>query len=96
MIQIMARITARPGNESELLAVLQDLVLPSREEAGCVSYELFQNEDEPSEFVTVEQWRDHLAADNHLATPHVQRAIALAATLLAESPRIHRYRHIGR
>ncbi|MEF8708856.1 MAG: antibiotic biosynthesis monooxygenase [Candidatus Accumulibacter propinquus] len=30
---------------------------PSRNETGCVSYDLFENEDNPLEFVSVEQWR---------------------------------------
>jgi quinol monooxygenase YgiN len=54
-----------------LQSVLQDLVGPSRNEAGCVNYELFQNEDNPLEFVTIEQWSDQAAVDAHLATPHM-------------------------
>jgi quinol monooxygenase YgiN len=69
MVTIMARITARAGSETTLRSVLQDLVAPSREESGCVSYDLFENEDHPLEFVTVEQWLDQAAADAHLATP---------------------------
>jgi quinol monooxygenase YgiN len=87
----MARISARPGSEATLRRVLQDLLQPSREEAGCVSYELFQNEDNPLEFVTVEQWLDHAAAEAHMTTPHVGAAIAQASELLAQPPLIHRF-----
>lgn len=94
MIRIMARMTARPGCEAQLFSVLHALLEPSREEAGCLRYALFQNEDDPQEFVTVEQWRDQAAADAHLATRHVQQAIARAGSLLAEAPRINRFREI--
>mgnify|MGYP000903971738 CR=1 FL=1 len=94
MIRIMARITARAGAEKELLAVLQDLLLPSRGEEGCLSYELFHNQDDPLEFVTSEQWRDQAAADAHLVSPHVATAIARASDLLGQPPLIHRFTQI--
>lgn len=95
MVTIMARITARAGSETTLRSVLQDLVAPSRKESGCVSYDLFENEDHPLEFVTVEQWLDQAAADAHLATPHVVTAITLASELLAQAPLIHRFRPLA-
>lgn len=95
MIRIMARITARMGSESELRSILQDLLGPSRQETGCVSYELFHNQDHPLEFVTVEQWSDQAAADAHLASAHVATAIALAGELLAQPPLIHRFSQLG-
>jgi quinol monooxygenase YgiN len=52
MVTIMARITARAGSETTLRSVLRDLVAPSRDESGCVSYDFFENEDNPLEFVT--------------------------------------------
>ena len=94
MVKIMARISARAGSETKLRAVLQDLLHPSRNEAGCVSYELFQNEDNPLEFVTVEQWTDQAAVGAHLAAPHVATAITLASELLAQPPLIHRFRQV--
>ena len=94
MVRIMARITARAGGDRQLRAVLQELLGPSRQEAGCVSYELFQNEDDPLEFVTVEQWSDQAAADAHLATPHLATAVTLASELLAQAPLIHRFRPV--
>lgn len=95
MVRIMARISAREGCEAKLREVLHALIAPSRGEAGCVSYELFENEDHPLEFVTVEQWADQAAADAHLATPHVAAAIARVGEMLAQAPLIHRFRQVG-
>ena len=92
MIRIMARITARSGCEDALEQVLRELALASRQESGCLGYELFRNVDDPHEFVTVERWIDQAAADAHMATPHVAAAIERAGELLAEAPRIHRFR----
>ena len=90
-VKIMARITARADTAALLREILRDLVGPSRGEAGCVSYELFQNQDNPVEFVTIEQWSDQAAADAHMGTPHVATAISRAGELLALPPLIHRF-----
>lgn len=95
MIKVMARISSQSGAESLMKNILQDLVAPSRNEAGCQSYELFQDEDNPLEFVTIEHWTEQAAVDAHMATPHVAAAIAKAAPLLAQPPIIHRYTQIA-
>lgn len=91
MIKIMARITSRPDTADQLSEVLHALVAPTRREPGCIAYELFQNQDNPVEFVTVESWADQAAADAHLGTPHIAEAFAKAGVLLAGAPLIHRF-----
>ncbi len=91
MVIVIARISAKTETLAELRQILKDLVVPSRAEAGCVSYELFQDNDDPRDFITVENWDDRAAADAHLATPHVAAAIAQAGSLLAQAPLIHRF-----
>lgn len=90
-VRIMARITARPESVAALRDVLRELVGPSRDEPGCLGYELLHNQDDPVEFVTIELWADQAAADAHMATPHVAAAIARAGALLAAPPLIHRF-----
>ena len=94
MIQVMARISAREGRSTTLRDVLRALVGPSCNEPGCISYQLFQDQDDPLVFVTIERWSDQSAADAHLATPHVAEAIAKAAELLAQPPIIHRFMQV--
>jgi quinol monooxygenase YgiN len=74
---------------------LVNLVTPSRREAGCIGYELFRDQENPVEFVTIERWTDQAAADAHMVTPHVAEAIAKAGTLLAQPPLIHRYAQLA-
>lgn len=95
MVKIIARITARLDATPQLREILMGLVGPSRAEAGCLSYELFQDDENPPDFITVESWTDRAAADAHMATPHVTEAIARAAGLLAEPPLIHRFTQLA-
>jgi quinol monooxygenase YgiN len=91
MVHILASISARAEGVVEMRDVLVALAGESRQEAGCLSYELYQRSDDPTQFQTVERWRDAAAADAHMATPHVAAAIARAGALFAAPPQILRY-----
>lgn len=91
MVHVIARIVARPDAAEALQRVLTDLVEPSRREPGCLGYALYQRADAPHEFQTVERWASQADADAHMATPHVEAAVAAALPLLAQPPAIHAY-----
>ena len=95
MIRIMARILSRAETAGELQQLMLELVGPSRRESGCISYELFRDEENPLEFVTMERWANQAAADAHMVTPHVAAAIAKAGSLLAQPPLIHRFAQLA-
>lgn len=88
MHHVLARITVKPESAQTARGILLDLVAHSRQEPGCVSYELYQQAGNPHVFQTVEQWRDEAAADQHLRTIHVGAALAAATPLLAAPPEI--------
>lgn len=91
MHHVMARITVKPEAADTAKRILLELVKKSREEAGCVAYELYQQADAPHVFQTVEQWREKASADAHMTTPHVGAAIAAAGALFAMPPEILAY-----
>lgn len=91
-MRVVARITALPGKEKALEAVLTALVAPTREEPGCLGYQLLRHESDATEFTFVEEWRDNAAIDAHFETPHLKTALQQAAELLACAPDIRRYR----
>ena len=94
-VKVVARITARPDRIDELTRILLRLVEETRKEKDCLSYQLYQNLDEPNDFTVVEGWASDAAIDSHMVTEHVQDAFATAGPLLAAAPEIKRYRAIG-
>ena len=91
MIRIIARITSRPESVAAVSQALAALVPPTRAEAGCISYELFQCEATPGEFVTIESWADDASEAAHMKSAHIAAAFATAGPLLAALPQIQRY-----
>lgn len=94
-VKVVARITARSDRIEELQALLQGLLGPTRQEPGCISYQLLWNSVDPTDFTFVEEWANDAALDAHLLTLHVQNALAQAQSLLAAAPDIRRYSALG-
>lgn len=49
-IRVVAHITARPGKEVEVQSILSGMISPTRQEPGCIHYELLDNLNNPAEF----------------------------------------------
>ena len=90
-MRVVARITALPDQVEAVRSILSELIGPTRSEAGCISYELLQNNSDPADFTFVEEWDSDEALDQHMATAHVQKAIGATQKLLAAPIDIRRY-----
>jgi len=88
-LNVVAVLVAKPGAEGIVAAALHDLVVPTRAEAGCLSYEVFTSAVSPQTFVAIERWRSQEDLDAHQLTPHVRAALAAAGSHLAAAPQIH-------
>lgn len=90
-LRVVATITALPDKAEEPKSILLGLIAPTRGEAGCIGYQLLQNNSDPSDFVFVEEWTSDAALDQHMTTPHLQDAVTSAQSLFAKAPDIRRY-----
>ena len=85
-VRVVARITAKPGTGEHVKSVLRNLVEPTRQESGCIRYELLQNSQDSDELVLLEEWEDQAALDNHTAASHTQAAEAEVEEFLQQLP----------
>ncbi len=90
-LRVVARVKARPGRVNELLLVLNSMVDPTRKEPGCISYELLQNNEDPTDFTLIEEWQSDTALQSHFATKHFKEALTKMPNLIAAEPDIRRY-----
>ncbi|HWR55246.1 MAG: putative quinol monooxygenase [Bacillota bacterium] len=70
MYTIMAKLTARKGQEQRLVEALAGLAKASREEAGCITYIPHVVANNPAEIVIFEQYVDEAALQVHAQSPH--------------------------
>jgi quinol monooxygenase YgiN len=94
-LTVVATARARPGKEAALREALLALVPTTRQEPGCLNYDLHQALDHPSQFLLHENWTSKQHLDEHLARPHVQSFLARANELLAEPPQITLWQRVG-
>ncbi|MBD2183452.1 putative quinol monooxygenase [Aerosakkonema funiforme] len=90
-IRVVARLVALPEKVDELKSVLLGIIEPTRKEAGCIKYELLQNNADPADFTFVEEWESDALLDTHLGSEHIQKAIEKLDGLVAVTPDIRRY-----
>jgi quinol monooxygenase YgiN len=94
---IIADLEAAPGRGDAIAAAIASTqaILLTRQESGCVSYDVVRDADAPDRFVACECWRDLSALEHHLATPHFAAVGAALDGLLAGAPQVRVLRPIS-
>lgn len=94
-LRVVARIKAKADKVDEVRALLTGLIEPTRAESGCVSYELLQNQEDPTDFTFVEEWTSQSDFDAHFETDHMKDALPRVPDLASEAPDIRTYKVVG-
>ncbi len=82
-VLVIARSVARKGKEDQLRALLQGMLTPTRAEAGCRLYELYES-GSSGRFYFYETWESQAALDQHAASPHFKHLEQSIGELVAE------------
>ncbi|GAB2645674.1 putative quinol monooxygenase [Nocardia goodfellowii] len=90
-LSLNVRFTAKPGQETALRTILQNMIEPTVAEEGCLAYELYLHPTDPSRVVLLEEWVDAAALAAHFQTPHLKQCIADLEPVLAEPLRMRQF-----
>ncbi|MEN2395745.1 putative quinol monooxygenase [Pseudomonas halotolerans] len=91
MLTKVAFFTARPGQRDALGQRLLALVGPTRQEPGCVRYDIYQSSDSADVWCAYEDWRSTTDFDGHMQTPYVQAFMNELDALCCEAPEIRTF-----
>jgi quinol monooxygenase YgiN len=92
---IFARFHARPGNEGAVAEALLEVIVPTREEEGCLSINAFQSVRDSQLFYIHSRWKDEAAFDYHSGLPHTIRFIQRVEPLIDGPLEVTRAERIG-
>jgi len=67
---ITAKVFLKTEKVADFIAAAKAMVDSSSAEAGCISYQLYQNPYDKGQFIFVEVWKDQAAIDAHFAMPY--------------------------
>ncbi len=83
--KIVAVLTAKPGRDDDLKALLAGMVAPSRAEPGNLRWDVWRDQADPARFVLDELYIDSAAVAAHRETPHFQNYVSKVGDLAERS-----------
>lgn len=81
---MFARFRAKVEKREELFSRLQEMVVLTNKEPGCVFYHLHVDSQNRDIFYFMECWEDQKAFDFHMNTPYIQAILRDAPNLTVE------------
>src|ERR1700758_715789 len=72
MLVLAVTWVANPGLENEVAVIFDKLQTASRQEPGCLMYNVHRHVDDPRRFFIYEQYRDAAALESHRNSPPFQ------------------------
>ncbi|MEO0956785.1 MAG: putative quinol monooxygenase [Pseudomonadota bacterium] len=70
-LTIVANIKANPDKIDLVKAELMKLIPITRAEAGCINYDLHQDNENPAHFMFYENWESRELWQTHMSAPHL-------------------------
>jgi quinol monooxygenase YgiN len=68
---VVAYFFAKPERRTELEEILRGFVEKTRQEPGCINYDLHQSDDDPNVFLFYENWQSRKHWDEHNQQPYL-------------------------
>ena len=93
-LTIVANIKANPDKITLVKAELEKLVPITRAEAGCINYDLHQDNDNPAHFMFYENWESRELWQTHMNAPHLAAYMEATDGAVAEFI-LNEMTHIG-
>lgn len=90
-VRVVAKVLSLPDKVEEMKSVLKTLTEKTRQEAGCIRYDVLQNKDNPADFTMVEEWETQESINAHFEAAHFKEAVDLQKSLLSEEANIGFY-----
>jgi quinol monooxygenase YgiN len=83
---VFVKLHAREGQEMAVDDALREVMEPTRQEPGCLSFHLFRSVRDPRLFYIHSRWVDEAAFQRHGVLPHTERFLR-NVDLLLDLPR---------
>lgn len=81
IVTVVASFIAKESQIENLKNALMALIVPTRQEEGCISYDLQQSVNNPAKLTMIEEYRNQSALDYHKGQPYLANLIAQLDTL---------------
>jgi quinol monooxygenase YgiN len=87
-MMIVAKVNVKPEKVKAFTEAAKSIIEKSNKEAGCKSYQLYQDPYDNTKFVFVEEYKNQAAVDAHFASDYFKAFGPKIADLVAEPAKI--------
>ncbi|MDV3455417.1 putative quinol monooxygenase [Sphingomonas sp. HF-S4] len=84
-VSVIWEARAKPGCEDDMRLFLKSAVTLSRNDPGCIDYEMHEVADEAGVFIAYERWVSRDALNKHLTAPRMSEMAPRLLTLMQGS-----------
>ena len=88
-LHVVAVLKAKEGKESIVRDAMQSIVGPSRQDKGCIRYDLYEAQGASGTLVNLETWASQEDLNEHMKSPHLGAAFGSAGEALDGAPQIY-------
>lgn len=91
MIKVVAKNALKEGVRDEALALLDEMIAKTRQEDGCIKYELYELDGDPNVLTFIEEWESAEKLSAHMDSEHFKRIIPLLGNYKASTAPVEVY-----
>jgi quinol monooxygenase YgiN len=88
VIVVVGRLSTDDAKRAELVEVAHRVASASRQEAGCIAYRIYEDTEQPNDFVFVEEWEGEDALQQHFRTAHIAELMQAIPATIVTAPNV--------
>ena len=93
-IHVIALAEIVPQHEETAIRVMRQAAELTRQEEGCLRYDLYRDGSNPMQINTIEVWADEASLNRHMRAPHVKSTIMALVGKISGMPQFRVLRAI--
>lgn len=94
MIKVVAKNFIAKDNLAQCIELVQELAQASRQDAGCISYEMYQDTTDETIMTMIETWESEGDLQAHINSPHFKKLVPIINTLATKESIMNVYHKI--
>lgn len=91
MLKVIATFIVKMNRFDDFIETAKSLVALSREEKGCLKYELYRESQNTQMLTIIEEWEDKNSLEAHMKSKHFNTMIPLIEQCVSEKIKINIY-----
>jgi len=83
-LTVVAKIVAKNDSIESVKSEMLKLIDPTRNEDGCIEYNLHQDNENPAVFIFYETWKSSACLESHMNTDHFKSFVTAVGNVVEE------------